>query len=163
MAAQASKSKFVPVLLISGTFLIINATLPVRAQEIAYNITLTFNEPMTQPGNSVFVGSFDYNASTHAVTDLQGLLSEAMTDQGSGENWLTLNNQLPNGNSSQQYQWQVNQFTPYAGTSSQNDDTTGGTFATVFLNNSSSTFATSYNGATGDGWSPAGGIAVNWK
>jgi hypothetical protein len=83
--------------------------------------------------------------------------------------WLTLTNQVPNGNSaSEQYTWQVSGFSAYAGTSSQNDDLTGGTFATVFLQNHSLTFATSYKNpstgitTTGDGWSPQGGIAVEW-
>jgi hypothetical protein len=160
MTAQASKSKFVPVLLASGMFLSINSTLPVQAQEVAYNITLTFYEPETAPENSIFVGSFDYDASTHAVTGLQGLLSESMTGPGTtpynpatgpgvsdGMTWLSLNNQLPNGDASHTYEW--------------HDATLGGTFATVFYQNTSLTFATSYKGATGDGWSPQGGKAVS--
>lgn len=144
-------------------FLAINASLPVQAQATTYDITLTFNEPMTQPENSIFVGSFNYNAAnpSYPVTGLSGQLSEAMTGPGTtpynpstgpgvsdGMTWLSLNNQLPNGGTAQTtYEWQAN----------------GGTYATVFLQNYSSTFATSYNGATGDGWSPQGGIAVDRK
>ena len=101
---------------------------------------------MTQPDNSIFVGSFSYDTSTHAVTSLSGSLSEAMTGNMI---WLSLNNQLPNGDASHQYEW--------------HDATRGGTFATVFLQNTSLTFATSNSYGTGDGWSPQGGIAVNWK
>jgi hypothetical protein len=163
MAAPVSNSKFGPVMLAGGVFLAINATLSAQAQVVTYDITTTWYEPdYGGVDNSIFAGSFQYNETTHAVTGLQGQLSEAMTDMGSGMNWLTLNNQLPNGSSpSQQYSWQVGSFSAYAGTRAANDDLTGGTFATVFLNNSSLAFATSYNGATGDGWSPEGGKAVS--
>jgi hypothetical protein len=136
--------------------------LPVQATVVTYNVTTTWYEPMTSPENSIFVGSFDYDSSTHAVTGLQGQLSESMTGPGlspynpatgpgvsDGMTWLSLNNQLPNGDASHTYEWY--------------DATLGGTFATVFLQNSSLTFATSYKGATGDGWSPQGGIAVSQK
>jgi len=148
------------MLLASGVLLAINATLPVQAQVASYNVTTTWYEPMTAPENSIFVGSFTYDPSTHVVSGLNGQLSEAMTGPGTtsynpatgpgvsdGMTWLTLNNQLPNGDASHQYEW--------------HDAALGGTFATVFLQNTSLTFATSYNGATGDGWSPQGGIAVN--
>jgi hypothetical protein len=162
MTAQASKSKLVPLLSVSGMFLAVNATLPVQAQGVlTYDITATWYEPMTQPENSIFVGSFDYNPSTHAVTDLQGQLSEAMTGPGvnpynpatgpgvsDGMTWLTLNNQLPNGGASQQYE----QIDPTLSHGPIN-----GTLATVFLQNTSVTF----NG--GDGWSPQAGIAAGWQ
>jgi len=145
--APVSKSKFVPVLLATGMFLAVNATSPIQAQAVTYDVTTTWYEPMTQPDNSVFVGSFNYDASTHAVTGLQGELSEAMTDQGSGETWLSLNNQLPNGDASHTYEWY--------------DAALSGTFATVFLQNTSLTFST--DGGTLDGWSPQAGIAAGWK
>jgi len=129
-------------------FLAINATAPVQAQGVTYDITTTWYEPMTQPYDSVFAGSFNYDSTTHAVTGLQGQLSESMTGLMMGmASELSLNNQLANGDASHQYEWY--------------DAALGGTFATVFLNTDSSTFATSYNGATGDGWSPQGGKAVS--
>jgi len=127
------------------------AALPAQADTISFNVTTTWYEPMTQPDNSVFVGSFSYDTSTHAVTSLSGSLSESMTGMGMGDmTWLSLNNQLPNGDASHTYQW--------------HDDAKGGAFATVFKNTDSLTFATSatISGTTytGDGWSPQGGKAV---
>ncbi len=128
------------------------ANLPVRADLITANITTTWYEPDTQPCNSVFVGSFTYDTTTFAVTNLQGKLSESMTgsiayNPATGPNgtddmtWLTLSNQLPNGDASHTYTW--------------HDAILGGTFATVFLNTSSLTF---WTGGGGDGWSPQAGV-----
>ena len=127
--------------------LALGAALPAQADTISFNVTTTWYEPMTQPDNSVFVGSFSYDTSTHAVTNLSGSLSEAMTGMMGNMTWLSLNNQLPNGDASHTYEWY--------------DSAKGGTFATVFKNTDSLTFATSYGTATGDGWSPAGGVAVS--
>jgi hypothetical protein len=133
--------------------LALGAALPAQADTISFNVTTTWYEPMTQPDNSVFVGSFSYDTSTHAVTNLSGSLSEAMTGMMGNMTWLSLNNQLPNGDASHTYEWY--------------DSTTGGAFATVFKNTDSLTFATSatISGTTytGDGWSPEGGIAVKSK
>jgi hypothetical protein len=144
--------------------LALGAVLPAHADVISYNVTTTWYEPETQPVNSVFVGSFDYDATTHAVTNLKGQLSESMVGSigyvygnvpgaEDDSNWLSLTNQLPNGDASHQYEW--------------HDAVKGGTFATTFKNTDSLTFATSVTISgktyTGDGWSPQGGIAVKWK
>jgi hypothetical protein len=50
-----------------------------EAAVATYNVTTTWHEPATAPRNSVFIGSFDYDASTHAITNLKGTLSESMT------------------------------------------------------------------------------------
>lgn len=132
------------------------------AQAATYNITTTWYEPETQPRDSVFIGSFDYDAATHSVTNLQGLLSESMSgdaiayNPASGPrgtdnmNWVPLTNQLANGDAAHTYTW--------------HDASLGGTFATVFKNSNSLTF---WTGSGGDGWSPqagvdVGGVYANW-
>ena len=138
--------------------LALGVPIPAQAQLVTANITTTWHEPMTAPCDSVFVGSFTYDTITHAVTGLTGKLSESMTGTeaynpatgpgGSDDmTWLSLSYQLPNGDSSHTYTW--------------HDSALGGTFATVFLNNNSLTFATSYNGNTSDGWSPASSMSVS--
>jgi hypothetical protein len=108
---------------------------------ISYDITTTWYEPDTQPNDSIFIGTFDYDPNTHTVSNLKGKLSESMTDDGGAgypnDNmiWLDLEYQL---------------VTWY-------DDTLGGTFAATFKNNNTSTF---WTGLGGDGWSPEAGIAV---
>ena len=119
------------------------------AQATTYNITTTWLEPQTQPRNSIFTGSFDYDLATHTVTNLHGMLSESMTDtngmpiDGDHMVWLSLNNQLV----------------------SWHDSTLGGTFAAAFLNTNTKTF---YNDGGigdhpvtadgGDYWSPQVGV-----
>ena len=44
-----------------------------------YNVVETFHEPMTQPNNSVFTGTFTYDATNLAVSNLKGSLTEAMS------------------------------------------------------------------------------------
>jgi hypothetical protein len=44
-----------------------------------YNITTTWFEPDTNPRNSIFIGSFDYDTSARTITNLKGILSESMT------------------------------------------------------------------------------------
>ena len=131
------------------------AALPAQAATITAYVNTTWYEPECDV-NSIFVGSFSYDTTTHAVTGLTGKLSEAMAggvyNQATGPSasdgiaWLSLNNQLPNvdGDPSHQYTWHVDGGT---------DDT--GTFATVFKNTTSLTF---YTGSGGDGWSPQAGV-----
>lgn len=111
-----------------------------HAANSSYNVTTTWYEPDTQPNNTIFIGSFDYDAVTHTVTNLKGSLSESMTGNSIGYpddsmTWLMLDHQLVS--------WY--------------DATLGGTFAATFRNASTSTF---WTGAGGDGWSPASGIAA---
>ncbi len=49
------------------------------ADAATYNITTTWYEPDTNPRNSIFIGSFDYDAANHSITNLKGILSESMT------------------------------------------------------------------------------------
>jgi hypothetical protein len=130
-----------PLLFLGMWGVAIGAALPSQAFAASYKITTTWYEPMTDPFNTIFVGAFDYDSNTHAVTNLRGQLSEAM---GGNEDWLSLNHQLANGDALHQYTW--------------HDNPLGGTFATVFLNNDSLTFSTA-NG--GDGWSPQAGVNAN--
>lgn len=112
------------------------ATTPAFAAVSTYNVTTTWFEPDTQPKDSIFVGSFNYDSVTKTITSLAGKLSESMTGtDASNMIWLNLNNQLVS--------WY--------------DATLGGTFAATFKNSNTATF---WTGAGGDGWSPASGIAA---
>ncbi len=133
-----------------------------QAATATYNITTTWLEPETAPRNSIFIGSFTYDDVTHAVTGLQGALSESMSgdpiayDPATGPrgtdnmNWVLLTHQLANVDAAHTYTW--------------HDAALGGTFATVFKNTDSLTF---WTGNGGDGWSPqagvdVGGVYANW-
>ena len=150
------------MLLISGALAMIGAVQVAEASVSTYNVTTTWLEPETQPRDSIFIGSFSYDNVTHAVTGLQGLLSESMSGdpiaynpatgpRGTDNmNWVSLTNQLTNGDAAHTYTWY--------------DASLGGTFATVFKNTNSLTF---WTGAGGDGWSPqagvdVGGVYANW-
>jgi hypothetical protein len=111
-----------------------------EASIATYNVFERFYEPDTQPNDSIFKGTFDYDSVTHAVSNLKGILSESMTGGNAGYpndtmTWLSLNNQLVS--------WY--------------DSTLGGTFAAVFKNADTNTF---WTGMGGDGWSPAAGVAA---
>jgi PEP-CTERM motif len=106
------------------------------AHEVTYSITTTWYEPDTQPKNTIFQGSFDFDEHTGTVSNLHGMLSESMTGSNASDmTWLTLSNQL---------------VTWY-------DASLGGTFAAAFKNPTTATF---WTGIGGDGWSPQAGIAV---
>lgn len=105
-----------------------------HAAPVTYNVTETFFEPDTQPKNTIFKGTFDYDAATKTVSNLKGLLSESMTGTSADDmTWLSLDYQLKS--------WY--------------DASLGGTFAATFKNNSTDTF---WTGMGGDGWSPESGI-----
>ncbi len=111
-----------------------------QAATSSYNVMTTWYEPDTQPNNSIFIGTFDYDSATHVVSNLQGQLSESMTGNNVGYpndsmTWLSLSNQLVS--------WY--------------DSTLGGTFAAAFRNANTNTF---WTGMGGDGWSPQAGIAA---
>ncbi|HTP28652.1 MAG TPA: fibronectin type III domain-containing protein [Anaeromyxobacteraceae bacterium] len=44
-----------------------------------YSVVETFYEPMTQPNNSIFTGTFTYDATNKVVSNLSGSLTEAMS------------------------------------------------------------------------------------
>jgi hypothetical protein len=64
----------------------------------SYKVVETFKEPMTQPKNSIFIGTFTYDSVNQTVSNLNGTLSESMTGTtgypGDNMTWLTLNNHL---------------------------------------------------------------------
>jgi len=102
----------------------------------SYDVVTTFYEPMTQPKNSIFEGSFSYDTSTHTVSNLQGQLSESMTGTtASTMTWISLANELVS--------WY--------------DGTLGGTFAAVFKNSNTNTF---FSMGGSDTWSPSAGVGV---
>lgn len=123
--------------------LVLAGALPLAAQahEMTYKVEQRFFEPDTQPRDTWFIGTFDFDTHTGSVSNLKGKLSESMTgDPASplpdfGMTWLELNHQLK----------------------SSYDATLGGWFVTTFLNSSSNTF---YTGLGGDGWSPQAGVDV---
>jgi hypothetical protein len=64
-----------------------------------YRVVATFREPDTQPSDSIFVGTFAFNASTGVVTGLQGRLSESMTGgttpyPNDTMSWVSIGHQL---------------------------------------------------------------------
>jgi hypothetical protein len=105
-----------------------------------YNVKETFFEPDTQPRDTIFIGSFDFDDVTKTVSNLKGILSESMTgDQIAYPNdnmtWLSLNYQL----------------------SAVYDATLGGLLVTTFLNNNTDTFTTMFGG---NGWAPGTAMAL---
>jgi hypothetical protein len=119
-----------------GVALALSAGMACAQAATSYDVVTTWYEPDTQPNNTIFIGSFDYDAATHSVTNLKGMLSESMTGMmGGGMRWLTLDYQL----------------------ASWYDASLGGTFAAAFKNPNTNTF---FTGAGGDGWSPASGVAA---
>ena len=111
-----------------------------QAATSSYNVQTTWYEPDTQPRDSIFIGSFDYDSATHVVTNLKGILSESMSGDtiaypNDNMAWLTLNNQLVS--------WY--------------DASLGGTFAATFKNTNTNTFSTMLGG---DGWSPQAGVDI---
>lgn len=106
-----------------------------------YNVVTTFHEPDTQPSDSIFTGSFVFDATTGTVSQLSGMLTESMTGSASGAapyydmTQVALNHQL----------------------SAVRADALGGVLVTTFRNNNTNTF---WTGTGGDGWTPAAGVAV---
>lgn len=123
--------KFHQIALAIGTAVL---AMSAQAAAVTYNVTETFFEPDTQPKNTIFQGTFDYDAATKTITNLKGLLSESMTGTTAADmTWLTLDYQLKS--------WY--------------DSSLGGTFAATFKNDNTNTF---WTGMGGDGWSPEAGI-----
>jgi hypothetical protein len=112
----------------------IGSSVPSASTDIitSYNVVETIREPETAPDDSIFVGSFIFDATTTTVSNLHGKLSESMTGTneipypGDDMNWLTLNNQL----------------------SSVSNPTLGGLLVASFLNTNTNTLQVT------DGWSP---------
>ena len=131
------------MLLISAALAMIGSVQVAQAAVTTYNVLETFFEPDTQPNNTIFSGSFNYDDVTHTVSNLHGMLSEAMTGGSTGYpndsmNWLSLNYQL----------------------SSVYDATLGGLLVTAFLNNSTNTLSTM---GGGNGWAPGSGYSMYYN
>jgi hypothetical protein len=103
-----------------------------------YEVFETFFEPLTQPKDSIFIGTFTFNSTSSTVSNLRGTLSESMTGDSIAYpndtmTWLLLENQL----------------------SSVYDPVLGGLLVTTFLNPVTDTLLV-WNGS--DGWSPGTGF-----
>jgi hypothetical protein len=127
--------------LIGGLLSMVAAVQAAHSAMVTYNVVETFYEPMTQPNNTIFTGSFTFDTVNKTVSNLSGSLTESMTGSsgGGGMNELTLTHQL----------------------SSVYNATLGGLLVATFLNNNTNTL---YNGFGGDGWMPGSGqgLYYNW-
>jgi hypothetical protein len=47
-----------------------------------YSVVETFHEPMTQPNDSIFTGTFTFDSTNKTVTNLKGSLTQSMTMMG---------------------------------------------------------------------------------
>lgn len=126
------------ILLISSALAMFGAVQVAEAAVTTYKVQETFFEPDTQPNDSIFIGTFDFDDVTKTVTNLKGILSESMTGTSAvypndTMTWLTLDYQL----------------------SSVYDPALGGLLVTTFKNNNTNTF---WTGTGGDGWSPQAGV-----
>ena len=113
-----------------------SALAPVMA---TYRVVETFYEPDTQPNDSIFIGTFDYNFSDGTVARLRGVLSESMTGGATAYpndsmTWLTLDHQL---------------YTAH-------DAGLGGTFVAVFKNADTRTLS------GGNGWAISNATASGY-
>lgn len=114
-----------------------------QAHEVMYNVTQVYFEPMTQPKNTIFTGSFFYNEHTQTVSGLRGFLTQSMTGTGTGSDpyydmaQIELTHQL----------------------SAILDPVLGGLLVTTFLNDNTNTFSTM---GGGDGWSPGSGFGLHY-
>ena len=103
-----------------------------QAHETTYKVFQQFHEPDTQPKDTLFIGTFDFDEHTGTVSNLKGRLSESMTGTtgypGDDMTWLDLNYQL---------------------IQSERDVALGGWFVTTFLNNDTKTFFRRYVEAGG--------------
>jgi hypothetical protein len=108
-----------------------------------YNVVEIFYEPDTQPRDSIFTGSFTYNATSGEVSNLSGYLTESMTGNpyssihGYGMTELFLNHQL-----------------------SAVSDGQGGLLVTTFLLNITDTLSSNPIWGETDGWAPGSGMGL---
>lgn len=58
-----------------------------------YNVVETFDEPMTQPNNTIFTGTFTYDSTNNVVSNLMGSLTESMS-KTNPMTTVSLSNQL---------------------------------------------------------------------
>lgn len=128
-------------LLLAGALSVFAGVPMAHAAVTTYNVVETFYEPDTQPRNTIFKGTFDFDDVALTVSNLQGMLSESMTGNPAvpgangdyGMTWLSLTHQLSSV------------AVTLGGVS--------GLLVTTFLNSNTDTFM------AGDHWSPGAGIA----
>jgi hypothetical protein len=111
-----------------------------QAAIVSYDVVETFYESMTQPNDTIFTGSFQFDTDTLIVSNLSGTITQSMTGMAAGEEMseVTLSHQL----------------------SSVYDAALGGLLVTTFKNSNTNTL---YNGLGGDGWAPGSGMAMHYN
>ncbi len=112
-----------------------------------YDVVTVFREPDTQPNDSIFIGSYAFNASTGVVSDLHGRLSEAMTGgpvpyPDDTMTWLDLGHQLS--------------ALPVT------LDGADGWLVTTFRHGTTDTLSSDPRFGGTDGWAPGSGSALHW-
>ena len=115
---------------------------------VHYLVT-TWHEPATQPNDSIFVGSFDFDSTNRTVTNLRGYLTQSMTG-----GCATISGcpgsygYVPMTTVFARYQLE-SQAVTLGGVQ--------GLLVTTFVLNTTNTF---FNTMGGDGWSPQDGVDV---
>jgi len=144
---------------IAGAIAMTGAAAVAQAGVGTYNVITTWYEPDTRPKDSIFIGSFTYDGVSRQVTDLAGILSESMTGDWPAPGSPPLYDMTLLDLTYQMNDWVASYSGPTNAPPSTNwhDDTLGGTFATVFLKNTTNTYSTLRGG---DGWSPQAGANV---
>jgi hypothetical protein len=112
-----------------------------------YRVVATFREPDTQPNDSIFVGTFTYDASAGVISGLRGRLSESMTGGTSPYpddtmSWLALEHQL----------------SAVAATL----DGEEGWLVTTFLRDGTDTLSSDPRYGGTDGWAPGTGMGLHY-
>jgi hypothetical protein len=111
----------------------------------SYSVVATFYEPETQPNNSIFTGTFTFDATTGTVSNLAGNLTEAMTGGAAT---------LSGGGA---YGSVPMTLVPLAYQLSAASDGLGGVLVAAFALDTTNTFTTAYGG---NGWSPGTGYSL---
>lgn len=143
--------------LLATVMLSLFAAAPLAQADIrSFDIMTTWYEPDTQPKDSIFTGSFSYDTVTKQVTNLSGGLSESMTGSWPAGGTPPLYDQTILNLTYQMndYVASYSRATNAPPSTNWHDNTLGGTFATVFLKNTTNTYSTMMGG---NGWSPQSG------
>jgi len=107
-----------------------------------YDVVETFYEPMTQPNNSIFTGTFTFDATSKTVSNLTGTLTEAMTMVAGSMTTVSL----------------VHQLDSTAAAPGGVD----GLLVTTFLNNNTNTLSSSATLTGTNGWEPGKGSGMHY-
>lgn len=137
-AKKMTKMKLKAALAAAGALSLITASQGAMADVTTYNVTERFNQVVynsTPDRDTYFTGSFTFDSMTQTVSNLQGTLSQAMTNANPAlQATRFLGNQL----------------------SSVYDATLGGFLVTTFLLNNTDTFSNSGGVANTVGWATGG-------